>query len=40
MFIWVSKHIIAKPYERQNDKHVDSAGLDGRTFTLPREVLD
>lgn len=31
MIVWVSKHIITKPYEYQKDKHVDFAGLDGRT---------
>lgn len=39
MIIRVSKHIIAKPKEYQMDNHVDSAGLDGRTFALPREIL-
>lgn len=36
MIIWVSKHIITKPYEYQKDNHVDSAGLDGRAFVRLR----
>jgi len=35
---WVSNHIIAKPEEYQKGSYVDSAGLDQRTFTLPREI--
>lgn len=38
MIVWVSKHIITKPYEYQKDNHVDFAGLDGRTLALPREI--
>jgi len=38
--VWVSKHIIAKPNEYKKYSYVDSAGLDGRTFTLPREVSE
>jgi len=40
MTVWVSDHIIAKPNEHQKYSYVDSSGLDGRTFTLPREVLE
>ena len=39
MFIWVSKHIIAKPNEYQKDKHVDAAGIGGRKMLLPGEAL-
>ena len=39
MVVRVSKHSIAKPNEYQTSDHVDPAGLDRRTFTLPREIL-
>jgi len=34
----MSKHIIAKSYGNKKGSYVDFAGLDGRIFTLPREV--
>ena len=40
MVVWVSKHTFAKPNEYKKYSYVDSAVLDGRTFTLPREVLE
>jgi len=35
IIIWVSKHIIAKPYEHQKDNYVDTAGIGGRNMLLP-----
>jgi len=34
----ISKHIFTKSYDYQKSNYVDSAGLDKRTFTLPREI--
>ncbi len=39
MIVRVSKHIFVKPNEYQKCIYVDHAGLDGRTFTLPREIF-
>ncbi|HEY0669672.1 MAG TPA: hypothetical protein VGD22_15925 [Sphingobacteriaceae bacterium] len=34
----MSKHIIVKSDEYKKRRYVDPAGIDGKLFTLPREI--